>query len=170
MRRARADEFRDFAAGRTGHLYRSACLLTAGDTHLAEDLVQETLGRVYAMWGRIARIDNPAGHAQTLLVRTYLGHRRLHPAGERPPEHMPDTPSGRSDDPARRIALLGALAELAPKDRAVVVLRYWEDRSVDETADAMNVSSATVRTRSTRSLAQLRERLGGSLCELTATL
>lgn len=102
---ARADEFRDFAAGRTGHLYRSACLLTAGDTHLAEDLVQETLGRVYAMWGRIARIDNPAGHAQSLLVRTYLGHHRLHPAGERPPEHLPGTPSGRSDDPARRIAL-----------------------------------------------------------------
>lgn len=52
----------------------------------------------------------------------------------------------------------------------MVVLRYWEDRSVDETADAMNVSSATVRTRSPRALAQLRERLGGSLCELTATL
>ncbi|MFI1469574.1 SigE family RNA polymerase sigma factor [Streptomyces wuyuanensis] len=169
MRRAREDEFRDFAAGRAGHLYRSACLLTSGDTHLAEDLVQETLGRMYAMWGRIARIDNPAAYAQTVLVRTFLSHRRLHSSGERPLAEMPDAPSGGSDDPALRIALLAALAELAPKDRAVVVLRYWEDRSVDETADAMNVSSAAVRTRSTRALARLRERLGGSLSELAAT-
>ncbi|MFD7613664.1 SigE family RNA polymerase sigma factor [Streptomyces sp. NPDC059828] len=169
MRSAREDGFRDFAVGRAGHLYRSACLLTSGDTHLAEDLVQETLGRMYAMWGRIARIDNPAAYAQTVLVRTFLSHRRLRSAGERPLGELPDTALSRSDDPTLRIALLDALGQLPPKDRAVVVLRYWEDRTVEETADAMHVSSAAVRTRSTRALARLRERLGSSRSELATT-
>lgn len=60
----------DFAAARAGHPYRSACLLTAGDTHLAEDLVQETLGRVYVHWGRGSRVGNPAGYAQTVSRAT----------------------------------------------------------------------------------------------------
>ncbi|MFI9104843.1 sigma factor-like helix-turn-helix DNA-binding protein [Streptomyces fildesensis] len=102
MRQTHADGYLDFAANRAGHLFRSACLLTSGDTHLAEDLVQETLGR------------------------------------------------------------------LAPKDRAVLVLRYWEDRSIEETADAMRASSSSVRTRSVRALARLRELLGGSLAEFAA--
>ncbi|MEV6329659.1 SigE family RNA polymerase sigma factor [Streptomyces sp. NPDC051909] len=165
MRTSRADEFLEFATARSGHLFRSACLLTSGDTHLAEDLVQETLGRMYAVWGRMARIGNPAGYAQTVLVRTFLSHRRRRSATERPlgelPDHAPDT----GEDPTLRIALLDALAGLAPKDRAVVVLRYWEDRSVEETAEVMNTSSAAVRTRSTRALAALRRRLGGSIAE-----
>ncbi|MGA5420508.1 SigE family RNA polymerase sigma factor [Streptomyces lavendulocolor] len=166
MRRSRADEFMEFAAGRTGHLFRSACLLTSGDTHLAEDLVQETLGRMYASWGRMARIDSPAAYAQTVLVRTYLTQRRRRSSGERPLAELPESTAGCGDDPALRVALLDALARLAPKDRAVVVLRYWEDRSVEETAAAMNVSAAAVRTRSTRALARLREHLGGNLAEL----
>ncbi|MEV0089984.1 SigE family RNA polymerase sigma factor [Streptomyces sp. NPDC050738] len=171
MRRAaRAEEFREFAAGRASHLYRSACLLTSGDTHLAEDLVQETLGRMYTLWGgRITRIDNPAGYAQTVLVRTFLAHQRRRSATERPVGEVPEgaVPAA-GDDPTLRVALLGALARLAPKDRAVVVLRYWEDRSIEETADALNVSSAAVRTRAVRALAKLREQLGGSLAEFAA--
>ncbi|MFJ4922305.1 SigE family RNA polymerase sigma factor [Streptomyces sp. NPDC088725] len=173
-RRSRADEFREFAVGRTNQLYRSACLLTSGDTHLAEDLVQETLGRMYALWGRIPRIDNPAAYAQTVLVRTYLTHKRRRSAGEWPVGDVPE-PSERASyaphasdsggDPALRVALLDALGRLAAKDRAVVVLRYWEDRSVEETARAMNVSSAAVRTRSVRALAKLREQLGGHFAE-----
>ncbi|MFD0367154.1 SigE family RNA polymerase sigma factor [Streptomyces sp. NPDC059071] len=168
MRTSRADEFLEFASARSGHLFRSACLLTSGDTHLAEDLVQETLGRMYAVWGRMARVGNPAGYAHSVLVRTFLSHRRRRSATERPlgelPDHAPDT----GEDPALRIALLDALAGLAPKDRAVVVLRYWEDRSIEETADVMNTSSAAVRTRSTRALATLRKRLGGSITEFAA--
>ncbi|MFF9852887.1 SigE family RNA polymerase sigma factor [Streptomyces litmocidini] len=163
MRQSRADEFHEFASARTGHLFRSACLLTSGDTHLAEDLTQETLGRMYALWGRMARIGNPAAYAQTVLVRTFLSHRRRRSATERPLGELPDRAPEQGEDPALRIALLDALAALAPKDRAVVVLRYWEDRSIEETAAALHVSSAAVRTRSVRALAKLRERLGGSL-------
>ncbi|MCX4818408.1 SigE family RNA polymerase sigma factor [Streptomyces sp. NBC_01142] len=169
MRRSRAEGFREFAADRTSSLFRSACLLTSGDTHLAEDLVQETLGRMYVLWGRVSRIENPAGYAQTVLVRTFLTHRRRRSASESPVGELPDTPlHSVGGDPALRVALLGALGQLPPKDRAVVVLRYWEDRSIEETADVMNVSSAAVRTRSVRALAKLREQLGGSLSELAA--
>ncbi|MET9886032.1 SigE family RNA polymerase sigma factor [Streptomyces sp. NPDC006430] len=167
MRQGRRDGFREFAAGRSGHLYRSACLLTSGDTHLAEDLVQETLGRMYLLWGRISRIDNPPAYAQTVLVRAFLTHQRRRSAGERPVGELPESgaaaPGGA--DPALRLTLLEALGRLSPKDRAVLVLRYWEDRSVEETADAMNASSAAVRTRTTRALARLRNQLGGSLAE-----
>ncbi|MGW7307075.1 SigE family RNA polymerase sigma factor [Streptomyces sp. NPDC054835] len=165
MRQSRADEFLEFAAARSGHLFRSACLLTSGDTHLAEDLVQDTLGRMYVHWGRMTRSGNPAGYAQTVLVRGFLSHRRRRSATERPLGELPDRAPDTGEDPALRIALLDALAQLGPKDRAVVVLRYWEDRSVEETADALHVSSAAVRTRSTRALATLRRRLGGSISE-----
>ncbi|WP_328300077.1 SigE family RNA polymerase sigma factor [Streptomyces sp. NBC_00435] len=165
MRQGRRDGFREFATGRSAHLYRSACLLTSGDTHLAEDLVQETLGRMYLIWGRITRIDNPAAYAQTVLVRAFLTHQRRRSTGERPVGEFPDPVAAADGDPVLRLTLLQALGRLAPKDRAVLVLRYWEDRSVEETADAMNVSSAAVRTRSSRALARLREQLGGSITE-----
>jgi RNA polymerase sigma-70 factor (sigma-E family) len=169
MKQSSADEFMEFAAGRTGHLFRSACLLTSGDTHLAEDLVQETLSRMYVRWGRIEKIGNPAGYAQTVLVRTFLTHRRRRSAAERPTGELPDTVAAAQDlDPALRLALLQALGQLAAKDRAVVVLRYWEDRSIEETAEVMRSSSASVRTRSSRALAKLREQLGGSIAELIA--
>ncbi|MET9290687.1 SigE family RNA polymerase sigma factor [Streptomyces sp. NPDC003077] len=168
MRVSRVEEFREFAAGRAAHLYRSACLLTSGDTHLAEDLVQETLGRMYVRWGRVARMDNPAGYAQTVLVRAFLTHKRRRSASERPLGELPDTAFRSGDDPELRIALLNALRRLSPKDRAVVVLRYWEDRTIEETASAMNASPAAVRTRSTRALTKLREHLGDIRTELTA--
>ncbi|MEU8758516.1 SigE family RNA polymerase sigma factor [Streptomyces sp. NPDC048659] len=168
MRQSRADGFLEFASARSAHLFRSACLLTSGDTHLAEDLVQDTLGRMYTHWGRMHRVENPAGYAQTVLVRSFLSHQRRRSATERPLGELPDHIADGGQDPALRIALLDALAGLAPKDRAVVVLRYWEDRSVEETADALHVSSAAVRTRCSRALATLRRRLGGSISEFAA--
>ncbi|MCB5166024.1 SigE family RNA polymerase sigma factor [Streptomyces bambusae] len=169
MRPSRRDGFREFADARTGHLFRSACLLTSGDTHLAEDLVQETLGRMYLTWGRIARIGNPAAYAQTVLVRAFLTHQRRRSAGERPVAQFADLgPAVAGADPALRLTLLDALGRLSAQDRAVVVLRYWEDRSIEETAQAMNVSSAAVRTRAGRALTRLREHLGGSLPEFAA--
>ncbi|WP_046730564.1 SigE family RNA polymerase sigma factor [Streptomyces humi] len=154
----------EFAAARAGHLYRSACLLTAGDTHLAEDLVQEALGQIYVRWGRVSRVGNPAGYAQTVLTRTFLAHRRRFSSRERARDSFPDVVAAGAD-PSLRLTLLDALARLPAKDRAVVVLRYWEDRSIQETADVLNVSSAAVRTRCVRALARLRELLGEDLAE-----
>lgn len=169
MRPSRDEAFGAFASARAGHLFRTACLLTSGDTHLAEDLTQEALGRMYAHWGRVSRVGNPAGYAQTVLVRVFLTHQRRRSSGERPVGELPDRGSAPpGGDPALRIALLDALARLAPKDRAVVVLRYWEDRSIEETADAMHVSSAAVRTRSVRALGRLRALLGHDFAEFSA--
>ncbi|MBG0852838.1 SigE family RNA polymerase sigma factor [Streptomyces spinoverrucosus] len=168
MMQVRRDEYAEFAAARAGHLYRSACLLTAGDTYLAEDLVQETLGRLYLRWGRVRRAENPAAYAQTVLTRTFLAQKRRRSSTERATDVLPETAAA-SADTTLRLTLLQALARLPAKDRAVVVLRYWEDRSIQETADAMNASPAAVRTRCSRALARLRELLGEDLAEYAAT-
>jgi RNA polymerase sigma-70 factor (sigma-E family) len=168
MRQTHVDGYLDFAANRAGHLFRSACLLTSGDTHLAEDLVQETLGRMYVVWGRTSRIENPAGYAQTVLVRVFLSHQRRRSNRERPIADLPDVMGAAGVDTTLRLTLLDALGRLPPKDRAVLVLRYWEDRSIEETAEAMRATSSSVRTRSVRALAKLRELLGGSLSEFAA--
>ncbi|MEU0211444.1 SigE family RNA polymerase sigma factor [Streptomyces canus] len=159
MRQARADEYAEFAAARAGHLYRSACLLTAGDTHLAEDLVQEALGRIYVRWSRISLVGNPAAYAQTVLVRVFLTHQRRRSSRERATDVLPEVAAAGVDTPLR-LTLLDALARLPAKDRAVIVLRYWEDRSIEETAGVLNASAAAVRTRCTRALKQLRGLLG----------
>ncbi|OIJ85406.1 SigE family RNA polymerase sigma factor [Streptomyces colonosanans] len=171
MRQGRNEEYQEFASARAGHLYRSACLLTGGDTHLAEDLVQETLGRVYVRWGRISRADNPAGYAQTVLTRTFLTHQRRHSSRkERAADALPDLPDpATAGDTALRLTLVEALGRLSAKDRAVVVLRYWEDRSIEETAAAMNTTSAAVRTRCVRALGRLRALLGDTLGEYART-
>ncbi|MFJ8043950.1 SigE family RNA polymerase sigma factor [Kitasatospora sp. NPDC096147] len=167
----RDEEFRAFAVARTGQLYRTACLLTGGDTHLAEDLVQEALGRVFAQWHRTgwfakrSRIENPAGYAHTVLVRVFLSHRSRRSSAERPVEAVPEWPAGEAD-PALRLTLVEALGRLGPQDRAVLVLRYWEDRSVEETAAVLQSSSGAVRTRTTRALGRIRAVLGESLGEL----
>ncbi|MFF7459164.1 SigE family RNA polymerase sigma factor [Kitasatospora sp. NPDC008115] len=172
-RETKDTEFLELVSGHTGRLYRSACLLTGGDTHRAEDLVQEALGRMYVLWRRKAwtggrhRIDNPAAYAHTVMVRVFLAQKRRRSSDERPTDRLPDA-MGREQDGALRLTLLDALAGLSVQDRAVLVLRYWEDRSVEETAEALRLSSGAVRTRTSRALARLRARLGDSLAELAA--
>jgi RNA polymerase sigma-70 factor (sigma-E family) len=168
VRKAENEAYLDFAAVRASHLYRSACLLTSGDTHLAEDLVQETLGRMFVVWGRMAKVGNPAAYAQTVLVRAFLTHQRRRSSRERPSAELPDGPARAGDDATLRITLLDALGRLAPKDRAVLVLRYWEDRSIEETAAVLHSTPGAIRTRTVRALARLRADLGGSLTELIA--
>ncbi|WP_328972772.1 sigma factor [Streptomyces sp. NBC_00239] len=94
MKSAQEDAYLEFVAARAKALYRSAYALAAGDTHLAEDLVQETLSRVYVHWRRVAAADSPAAYAQTVLVRTFLTLRRRSSTGERPTGNMPDKPYG----------------------------------------------------------------------------
>ena len=164
------EDFQAFVVSRGAHLYRTTCLLTGGDTHLAEDLVQETLGRMYAKWGRGPRIDNPSGYAQTTMVNVFISMRRRKSSRERPTETVADAPTITSAAHADtgielRLTLLGALKELSELDRAVLILRFWEDRSVDETATALKLSSGAVRSRCSRALARVREQLGADFVE-----
>jgi len=160
MRDTTDDGYQAFAAARIGHLYRSACLLTGGDVHLAEDLVQETLGRIFVRWRRVSGADNPVAYAQTMLAHTFLSWRRLRRSREQPIATPPEAPCAQDGDTALRVTLLTALGQLSDRDRAVLVLRYWEDRSVQETATALRLSAGAVRAHSMRALARLREQLG----------
>jgi RNA polymerase sigma-70 factor (sigma-E family) len=154
-------DFEEFAQARSPHLLRSAWLL-CGDVHQAEDLVQETLAKVYVRWHRRlgSPIENPAAYAQTTLVRTFLSVRRRRSSRELPFAEPPEAAQSRQPDssPATDLQLLvaEALDGLAPADRAVLALRYLEDRSVAEVAQLLGVSEGAVRNRSMRALDRVR--------------
>ncbi|MEV7815328.1 SigE family RNA polymerase sigma factor [Streptomyces flaveolus] len=159
-------DYLEFAAVRSGPLFRTACLLT-GDWHLAEDLVQETLAKMYRSWRRISRAESPVAYADTVLVRSFLSQRRRRSSTERPSDRLPDA-AAPARDAELRMTLLDGLARMSAKDRAVLVLRYWEDRSVEETAQVLQLSPGAVRARSMRALERLRALLGDQLADLTA--
>ncbi|MYS81676.1 SigE family RNA polymerase sigma factor [Embleya scabrispora] len=161
----RGADFEEFAQARSGQLLRTACLLT-GDWHTAEDLVQETLGKLFRGWRRIRHMEAPVAYAHTTLVRTFLSVRRLKRSSERPSEVLPEPPPVVGADIELRLTLLQGLARLSPADRVVLVLRYWEDRSVEETAEVLRISPVAVRVRAKRALDRLRALLGAELVDL----
>ncbi|GAB3420538.1 SigE family RNA polymerase sigma factor [Flindersiella endophytica] len=156
-------EFSEFASTRTQQLFRTAYLLT-GNRQMAEELVQVTLGKLYASWSRTYRVENPVAYAHTVLARSYVADRKRN-SREVPTETVPEH-AATERDVALRIALFEALAHLSPRDRAIVVLRYWEDRSVEGTAAVLNLRPGVVRTRSMRALARLRVLLGSDINDL----
>jgi RNA polymerase sigma-70 factor (sigma-E family) len=162
MRQSGVDAFEQWAGEAARPLFRTAWLL-CGDWHRAEDLVQETFARMYRHWGRA--IDEPTAYARTVLVRAFLSQRRLRSAGEHP---MADVPERRvaDGDPELRRTLIAALATLPPKDRAVLVLRYLADRSVEDVARDLDSSQGAVRIQAMRALAKLREAVGEDLLDL----
>lgn len=149
----RAAEFTDFARAAMPDLYRTASVL-CGERHRAEDLVQETLARVYARWG--TTIDNPAAYAQTTLTRTWISQQRRRSTHERPTEQLPERPAPASDD-ALRLTLLEALAQLDPLDRVIVVLRHLEGLPSADVAQRVGMTDVAVRARLMRALRRLRE-------------
>lgn len=158
------EDFRAFVAECGPQLYRTACLLTAGDTHLAEDLVQEALVSVCMKWDERRDIANPMGYAQTTLVNAFISMRRRRSSREKP-STLPDVGAAEGHDVDLRLTLVAALAQMSELDRAVLVLRYWEDRTVEETASTLELSTNAVRTRAFRALGRLRERLGADFVE-----
>ncbi|MFI8456404.1 SigE family RNA polymerase sigma factor [Kitasatospora sp. NPDC101447] len=164
--------FDEFVASRYAALRRTGYLL-CGDWHLAEDLAQTTLVKLYSRWNRLRDPEAAAGYARTTLVRTYIDLRRLRRSHEVPASELPEPAFGpRADapaDPERRLALLAALAQVSPAYRATLVLRFWEDQSVEATAEALRQSTGTVKSNTSRGLAQLRVILGDSLREIAAS-
>lgn len=154
-------EFEEFARARIPHLYRAAWLLT-GDRHHAEDLVQDTLAKMLKTW---ERIDNPSAYANVALARTYISQRRRKSWSERPTAEVPER-SEATADLELRLSLQQALGELAPLDRAVLVLRYFEDRSVEQVALDLGRSPSSISTRTTRALDRLRSVLGDDAVQL----
>ena len=158
---SRDEEFVDFARSQAPALRRTAYLMCR-DWHLAQDLTQTALAKLYTAWGRLDWLDNPGAYARKVLLRAFLDHRRRRGSQELVIASPPDT-AAESDDADLRVTLLDALAQLSPRDRAIVVLRYWEDHSIETVADLVGVSTAVVKSQSMRSLTKLRLLLGEDL-------
>lgn len=150
------DAFVEFVRQRSPDLLRSAWLLT-GDWHVAHDLVQAALEKCWPRWGR--RIEHPDAYVRRVLLTTYLSWRRRRWNTELPTAELPE-PAATDDDVELRHALLAALAELTPRQRAVIVLRYFEDLSEADTAATLGCSVGTVKAHASRGLAQLRATAG----------
>ena len=160
MDKRRAD-FDRFAAGSTDALLRTAYLI-AWDLHEAEDLVQETLLEVARRWPRVRRMDHPAAYARRILVNRALrgesrrARRRRELEADAPPE--PPAPNAVSAVDEHD-ELMSALAALPPRQRAVLVLRYFLDLPEAEVAAAMKCSLGTVKSTASRGLARLERAL-----------
>jgi RNA polymerase sigma-70 factor (sigma-E family) len=156
---ARDADYADFVRSRTHALLRSAYLLT-GDQHLAEDLVQEALARTHRAWARLERAGNAEAYTRKIMYHAQVSVWRRPKVAETLPGELPDRPAGRGDDPAEaagvRISLQRALLQLSAKQRAVIVLRFFEDHTEVEAAQMLGVSVSTVKTQCARALDRLR--------------
>jgi RNA polymerase sigma-70 factor (sigma-E family) len=159
-------DFTEFAQFRQRHLMRTAYLL-CGDKQTAQDLTQTALLNLCRAWHRVRRVDGVDAYAHRVLINAYLAVQRKatrerkalwDKAWEAPAESASSTAPDRTTE--LRLSLLAALDRLPPKARAVVVLRYWEDLSVEATAAALGCSPGNVKSQSSRALARLRTLLG----------
>ncbi len=151
------EAFRAFAHAQRATLRRTAYLL-CGDWHHADDLVQTTLVKLYVAWKRIRNDASPEAYTRRILTRCYLDERRRPWRREAPAAELGDQPAPHvpTED---RLDLRAALELLPLRQRATVVLRFWADASVAETADALDCSEGTVKSQTARALATLRAHL-----------
>ena len=146
--------FDGFVAARGDALWRSAWLLT-GDAHLAEDLVQTALSKSYGAWDRIGDLGGFEAYVRRVLYTTYVAWWRRRWNGERPTERLPED-AVPTPDLALRRDLVAALARLPRGQRAVVVLRYFEDLTEAQAAEVLGCSVGTVKSQAARAMAALR--------------
>lgn len=152
-------EFSQYFAARA-HTLRATAYLLCGDWHRAEDITQAALIKLYVAWPKLARHDALDGYARKVVVRTFLAeNRRLWRRREHLTHELPEQPVN-DVEPEHRMLVRSALGAVPPRQRAVLVLRYWNDLSVEETAAALGCSTGTVKSQAARGLATLRQRLG----------
>lgn len=162
MRKSDEESFRRFAVEQAPRLRRSAYLY-CGDWHLAEDLMQSALIKIYRSWSRVQKDESLANYSRTVLLRTWLDERRR--PWRRSEQSEADVPErsdearGPADSPERlwaRDLVQQGLLRLPPRQRAVVVLRYFDELSVAEAAEVMGCSEGTVKSQTARGLDTLR--------------
>jgi RNA polymerase sigma-70 factor (sigma-E family) len=152
--------FDEYAAAAWPGLYRSAYLL-AGNHADAEDLAQQTLLQAYRSWARVRQADHPAAYLRRTLTNLYMSQRRprarrLELLTDAPPEPRPTPTAGLED----RMVLWPHVASLPPRQRAVIVLRYYEHLSEREIAEALGCSTGNVKSTAHRALQALRAAIG----------
>lgn len=134
--------------------------LYCGDRHLAEDLVQQTLARVWASWGRVRQIDDRRAYIHRMALNAARSQFRRHAAERRARQRLghPVYPATRSSDQAGAVAVRAAVAALPPRQRAAIVLRYFADLSVRVTAAVMGCAEGTVKALTSKAISALRAR------------
>ena len=153
------DEFREFVTERSSALLRTAYLL-AGDWATAEDLLQISLTKTFLAWKRLGHLDAVEPYTRKVLVNTATSWWRRRWHGERPTEVLPERVTADGlDERLERDALWRHVRELPARQRAVLVLRFYEDQSEAETARVLGVSVGTVKSQCSRALSTLRLRL-----------
>lgn len=164
------DEFTELVHAVWPGLYRTAYLML-GEHQLAEDLVQTSLAKTYASWRKVKDPAAAPAYARVVLATTAATwFRRRGWRNERPTEVLPELAS--DADPSIRPAVVDALRELAPRQRAVIVLRYYDDLSVREVAQALGITEGTVKSQTADALSRLRVLLGDAVipADLGSTL
>ncbi|MET7707281.1 SigE family RNA polymerase sigma factor [Micromonospora sp. NPDC005413] len=160
-RRAEADEYTEYVRSRMVQWRRTAYLM-CGDWDRGDDILQRVLTELYRSWARARQAHHLDALVRTMLLRRLIDERRLRWARVRLGAALPDV-STAATDPTDRITLVGALRQVPPRQRAVLVLRYFQDLSVEETAQAMGCSTGTVKSQTAKGLATLRTLLIPSL-------
>ena len=155
---AEASDFAQFVEARESALRRSAWLLT-GDWGLAEDLVQTALARSWPRWERINRRDDPEVYVRRVMVNTWTTWSRRRWRGEKASPAVTEVPASGdvAVEVARRLALRDALKALTGRQRAVLVLRVYDDLPESQVAQMLNCSVGTVKSAMSRALARLRD-------------
>jgi RNA polymerase sigma-70 factor (sigma-E family) len=153
----RDDDFVAFVDARSAALLRTARLLTAGDQHAAEDLVQTALEKAYVAWPRIQRKGAQESYVRTTMTRAAIDRTRQRgQRGEVVVDEVPEVPV-HPVGPEDRDEVFTLLAQLSPRQRAVMVLRYYDDLSEAQIAAALGISAGAVKAHASRALAAMRE-------------
>jgi RNA polymerase sigma-70 factor (sigma-E family) len=155
-------DFADFVRQRSAPMLRSAWLLTGGDWALAEDLAQAAFSQVWRHWTRVSVMEAPEAYTHKAMLNTFLSWRRRRWTAEISTERFVVSPAitGGFGTVDSREVLRHALRQLTAKQRAVITLRDFEDRSETETAVILGCSVGTVKSQASRAIAKLREQPG----------
>jgi RNA polymerase sigma-70 factor (sigma-E family) len=158
------EELDEYVASRHRRLLRSAFLL-CGDAHEADDLVQSTLVKVILARRRIDRIDSLDAYTRRTLYSTFISSRRRRWRSEQPHGELPEQALAGPGDLELGVVVRTALRRLPTRQRAVLVLRFWEDLGVAETAQVLGIGQGTVKSHTARALASLRQTLGAAVAD-----
>lgn len=152
-------DFSAWMAARQGSLLRTAYLLT-GDRHNAEDLVQTALAKTYLAWDRVHDREHIDAYARRILINEHHSNwRRPWRRREHVTDTLPERPLHDTEYDGQRDVLWAYVQSLPPRQRAVIVLRYYEQLSEAEIADVLGISTGTVKSQASRALAHLRAQL-----------
>jgi RNA polymerase sigma-70 factor (sigma-E family) len=155
VKRAEEDDFHVYVSARLDRWRRTAYLLCQ-DWHTADDLVSITVTKLYRHWRKVRAADNRDAYAQRVLSRTWLEELRRPSRREQAQAELPEAAWSNPDRITDRESLAQLLTALGPKQRAVVILRFYLDHSVEDTAAILGISVGTVKSQSARGLQILR--------------